>query len=327
MADYDLGAMVDFVGIEGGIENTNYFVTTEQAGSRRQWVLTLFEELGIKDMPYFSRLTTHLEQSGLPVPAPLRDREKRAMKVLAERPALLLPRFPGTQISQPQVSHCQQVGALLGRIHVAARRFPLMREAHRGKRWWEAEAPRVAAHLDAEDAELLLNQVEDYKCIPQQGWQLPQGTIHGDLFVDNVLFVEGDAVARDTGVKEDAGVKEKVSAVIDFYNACTGYQLFDLAIAVNDWCVDGEGRLVPELTHAFVSAYASERPFSADEYAAWPLMLQTAAMRFWLSRLITYHRLEEQLYDAERVVKDPEPYRRILLNHRRSPATLIADRT
>ncbi len=296
--EYEIGRLLRFKGIEGGIENTNYFVTAEQDGKENTYVLTLFEELELKELPYFSRLTTHLTEKKMPVPAPLRDRNGKAMKVLADRPALLFHKFAGQQVEQPEASHCTQVGKVLGQIHVNAQYFPLMREAHRGRRWWDAESQRVAPHLSAEDAELLLNQVDAYKAIAANGWELPQGTIHGDLFVDNLLFVDGE-----------------LSAVIDFYNACTGYMLFDLAIAVNDWCMDENGQIIDELASAFIQAYANERPFTEDEHAAWPLMLQTAAMRFWLSRLITFHRLEEQIYEAERVIKDPDEYRRILVTH------------
>ena len=54
--------------------------------------------------------------------------------------------------------------------------------------------------------------------------KLPKGAIHGDLFCDNVLFA-GDRVA----------------GIIDFGFAATDFFAYDLAITVNDWCVDGDG--------------------------------------------------------------------------------------
>ena len=43
----DLGTLTELRGIEGGIENTNYFLTTD-AG---EFVLTLFERLGAEQWP------------------------------------------------------------------------------------------------------------------------------------------------------------------------------------------------------------------------------------------------------------------------------------
>lgn len=50
---YDLGELISLQGIDGGIENTNYFVSLNQAGQVREYVLTLFEELSADEVPFF----------------------------------------------------------------------------------------------------------------------------------------------------------------------------------------------------------------------------------------------------------------------------------
>jgi homoserine kinase type II len=59
---YDQGRLVEFCGIKAGIENSNFFVTTE----RGEFVLTLFEKLAAHELPFFLRLM------GFPVPIPSR---------------------------------------------------------------------------------------------------------------------------------------------------------------------------------------------------------------------------------------------------------------
>jgi homoserine kinase type II len=98
---------------------------------------------------------------------------------------------------------------------------------------------------------------------------LPRANIHADLFRDNAMF-EGT----------------HLTGLIDFYNACSGPMLYDVAIALNDWCSDDEGVLDGPRARALLGAYAALRPFTAAEAQLWPTLLRVACVRFWLSRLI-----------------------------------------
>ena len=103
--------------------------------------------------------------------------------------------------------------------------------------------------------------------------KLAKGAIHGDLFCDNVLF-DGDRVA----------------GIIDFGFAATDFFAYDLAITVNDWCVDADGApLDPSLLAALAQRVRRGSPADADEREAWPSLLRAAALRFWLSRLYDLH--------------------------------------
>ena len=62
----NLGTLQDMQGCSGGIENTNYFATTDEA----PYVLTLFERLSMEQLPFYLRLMKHLAHHGIPVPDP-----------------------------------------------------------------------------------------------------------------------------------------------------------------------------------------------------------------------------------------------------------------
>lgn len=308
LAGYDLGTLVSFSGIEGGIENSNYFVTLHQHGQHREYVLTLFEELDHDELPFFIELCDWLYQRGQPVPHALRDSNGRALQQLQSRPALLQPRLPGEHLDTHRLtpSHCHQIGAALARFHLAGADFPHQRQAHRGVFWWRREAPRVAPHLDQEQAQLLLEQVAEFDQLRAQQRPLPQGIIHGDLFPDNALFEQ-----------------QQLSAILDIYNAASGWFIYDLAVLTNAWCQQANGQIDLEREQALLQGYQEERILTSDERDAWPIVVRTAAMRFWLSRLIPWLGLTQaNRADGQMRLKDPAPYLNTLRARRTHPAQI-----
>jgi homoserine kinase type II len=263
---YAAGSLVDLHPVASGIENTNYFVTTDRA----RYVLTLYERLPAAELPFYLNLTAHLARAGVEVPAPVADRTGALFSLLNGKPAALVTRIDGAPIATPTPDHCACVGTALGRLHVASQSYRARLTNRRGPAWWRQAARAVKGRLDANQAALL-----DAEIRFQTGFgrgKLPKGAIHGDLFCDNVLFA-GDNLA----------------GIIDFGFAATDFFAYDLAITVNDWCVTDDGALDPEATRAMVSNYHVERPLNPDEREAWPALLRAAALRFWLSRLYDLH--------------------------------------
>ena len=119
--------------------------------------------------------------------------------------------------------------------------------------------------MSAPDRELLQAELEYEQ---RRGYvELPSGIIHSDLFRDNALF------------KDD-----RLTGVLDFYCACHWPYIYDLAVAVNDWCYGD-----PHKTGAMLQGYRQARAVTAAELECWPAMLRAAALRFWLSRLVNQH--------------------------------------
>lgn len=298
LATYDVGELRDYRGISAGIENTNYFVDT--SGGR--WVLTLFETLPEAELPFCLDLMGHLAARGVPSPRPQPDRQGQVLRRLNDRPAALVQRLSGASVSSPSVDHCAAMGRALGRLHRAAGDFPGVRANSRGPAWWQQAAARLDGRLDAAQAALLREELAHQERF--RHLDLPTGIIHGDLFHDNALFEA-----------------TRISGLIDFYYACRDVLLFDVAVAVNDWCVRADGTLDEHRANAALSAYAAERPLQAVEALAWAPLLRAAALRFWLSRLVDLHfpRPGEITH-----TKDPQVFRRILERHIAAPPSLPA---
>lgn len=302
LTQFNLGELSNFRGIEGGVENTNYFVTLDQDGKQSEYVLTLFEDLNYEELPYFIELCQWLKDRSLPVPYAIQDQHGIGLHKLKSRPATLQPRLYGEHISQAEITpaHCASIGKVLGQFHVASADFYLKRQAHRGVFWWRRESELIAPKLAPQERELLHSEVARFDQLRANPGNIIPGTIHGDLFHDNALFHGTD-----------------VSAVLDLYNAATSYLLYDLAIVANDWCCNPDGSIDSEREAALLQAYQEVRPFTSDEYGAWPVLTCTAAMRFWLSRLIPW--LDK---NSSQKLKDPDELKRILQFRRAEPGQL-----
>lgn len=298
---YEVGELVAYEGIPDGIENTNYFVDT----TRGRFVLTLFEWLPEADLPWFLELMAFLAEQGIPCAHPVADREGRYLRRLRGKPAALVQRLKGRSVSHPGEAHCRAIGGVLARMHVAGRGFPRRRSNDRGPRWWRETARKLDGRLAPEDRELL--EAELRFQASHRTDALPRGVIHADLFRDNALFVG-----------------ERLTGIIDFYYACNDVLLYDVAVTVNDWCSDAEGRLDGARTTALLAAYEAVRPLGAAEREAWPVMLRAAALRFWLSRL---HDLHFPRPGEITHTKDPDVFKRILLDRITAAGTLPALRT
>ena len=274
-----LGELKAMQGCAGGIENTNYFVTTEVDGETREHVLTLFERLTLQQLPFYLRLMKHLALRGLPVPDPNANAQGDLVFDVKGKPAAVVNRLRGKSELDPSPAHCAAVGATLARMHLAGRDFAMSQPNLRGLAWWNSTVPVVLPHLTATQAVLIKSELayQNHVAVSSAYAALPRGPIHADLFRDNVLFENLDGEPRLTGV-------------FDFYFAGVDTWLFDIAVCLNDWCVDlATGAHNADRAHSFMAAYNSVRALEQAERAMLPAMLRAGALRFWISRLWDYH--------------------------------------
>ena len=323
VARLELGTLTALRGIEGGIENTNYFLSTDTG----EYVLTLFERLGAHQLPYYLCLMKHLAGRGIPVPDPVADpsvREHDAhvfelpanapcnlLHTVCGKPAAVVQRLDGHSELAPAASHCTELGAMLARMHLAARDFQRIQPNLRGLNWWNDTAPVVMPYLATPQAALLKAELAYQNHVAESSLYaaLPRGPIHADLFRDNVMFRDEPGHARLTGL-------------FDFYFAGTDSWLFDLAVCLNDWAIDlPSGRHDAARADALLAAYAAVRPLNAAERHLLPAMLRAAALRFWISRLWDFHLPREA---SMLKPHDPAHFERVLRERAREPFHAIA---
>jgi homoserine kinase type II len=302
IARLSIGTLTSLQPCAGGIENTNYFADTTQG----RYVLTLFERLTHDQLPFYLQLMKHLADRGIPVPGPHGDAGGSILHTVHGKPAAVVDRLPGRHHLAPDAAHCAMVGTMLARMHRAAADFPLQQPNLRGLAWWAETVPVIVPFVTPAQRALLESELAFQQQFAASAAcaALPRGAIHADLFRDNVMFDGGPDGDRLTGF-------------FDFYFAGVDALLFDVAVCLNDWCIDlASGRLDEPRAAAFVAAYAAERPLAGAERRSLPALMRAGALRFWISRLWDLH-----LPRDARVLTahDPEHFERVLRQRIDSP--------
>jgi homoserine kinase type II len=226
----------------------------------------LYEHHSDDELDYMLRLQRHLAGRGVRCSQPVGDRRGDFFSSLNRRPAAIITRLAGEVQKLPRLRQCALIGAELARFHLAGADFAHLRPNPRGIDWMVAVRDMLADYLgdaDQQAIEATLRAVQGFDLEA-----LPRGAIHADLFHDNALFHGTE-----------------LGGILDFDYACTDAFVFDIAVLVNDWCINPQYALETHRVDAVLEAYRQQRELTSIEIEALPLMLRLAALRFWLSRL------------------------------------------
>lgn len=291
---YDVGTLVSAKGIAEGVENSNYLVETDRA----RFILTLYEKrVEEADLPYFLGLTEHLAGKGLPVPAPVADSSGNALQDLCGRKACLIEFLKGVSAGQPSAVQASAAGRALARLHLGAADYPVRRRNALSVGGWQQLSAELLPQIGEIDESLPALVAEEMSGLSEE-WpaDLPSGTIHADMFPDNVLF---------TG--------ERISGIIDFYFACTDLLAYDLAVTHAAWAFDDDGHPRPAVGDALLAGYEEVRPLERLERQSLNTLCRGASIRFLLTRAYDwFHTAGGALVNR----KDPMAFARRLMHYR-----------
>jgi homoserine kinase type II len=282
---FRLGELIKARGVSAGTINTIYELQT----TRGRFILRILENRAVSEALFEEALLAHLSERELPVPKMVAGRRGSVVSIAARQQLSVFEFMPGRELGVFEVgaSHARQVGAFLGKMHLAARSLGRRRR----NRFAPVRMQRIAAicqkagrrepqRLNLDDIEILRAEIGRHDFTDE----LPQGVVHGDMFIDNVRFVRG-----------------KLAGVLDFEMASTGPLVYDIAVALDDWAFTHD-RVDLERAAALVAGYESERPLVSRERAALYDMCRFAAARFALTRFYDFEVLTRP--EATRLYKD-----------------------
>lgn len=287
--------VIDLIPIQGGIENTNYFLV---AKDHQQYVLTVFEELDEQGASELPPVLQHLGEAHVPVAVPL-SYDGKYIHRIANKPAQIAPRIAGEHPIPPTLEQVEAIARAQAQLHVALQHYAAERSMQRNHSYWTAVAEDLKPSMTQEDLDILQRVYDVFNQMREQYVDLPRGWIHSDMFRDNTLFEQN-----------------QLNGILDFSELNQDDFLFDIAITINDFCSEyPEIHLNQAKKHAFVIAYQQVRALTQDEQACLPVYLAMAACRFWLMRLqVGQRNAEEGRISADILQKDPLEMRQMLIN-------------
>jgi len=260
--NFDIEPLEDLKGISAGVTNTNYLISTNQS----KYILTIFEHHTIEELPFYINLMTFLEEQGFRCPKPILSKGGESLNFLMDKPALIVSFLDGEEVKNINKEDCYRIGNRLGRLHSLGMKFKEKRENSRDLLWIKNKYQELKDTLSEGNQKLIEDEISFL--ISSYQTDLPTGIIHGDLFRDNVIYSQKDG-----------------PGFIDFYYACNEILIFDIAIAINDWCINLDGTIDKEKLDMLIVGYEEERPLRSNELDYLPKALRWAALRFFISRL------------------------------------------
>ncbi|GAA6136169.1 homoserine kinase [Oceaniserpentilla sp. 4NH20-0058] len=298
LSQYNLGRLQSFEGVAAGIENTNYKIQLCTADNQQVYFLTIFEHLDKHALDFFIPFLAHLKQQGCALPAPKAKINGEFLFKTQNKWGVIFECLDGHHLDTIEACHGFTIGAELGKIHQASLNYKQAHSNPRGFYWLQKQASNPSLNIVPSDRELLMNEMANM----QQHWQnwsanneLKKSFIHGDLFIDNCLFLPNG----------------ELSGVIDFYAGGFDFCVYDIAICIMAWAQTPNHHLNKNIADAIIKGYESVRPLSASEHEALPYFIRLGVLRFWVSRLVAQ---SQQQTASLTTHKNPDHMKQLLLN-------------
>ena len=286
---------ISFKGIRQGIENTNYLLKSKN----EKFILTIFEKRVLKkELPFFMKLMDQLSNSKINCPRPLKNKNGDYLFKLKNKSACIVTFLKGKDKKTLNLKNCYDIGKIVAEMHSSTKKIKLYRKNSMGIKNLNPLFNSIkfkSKKFTNIEKFLKINFIDIKKKWPKK---LPNGIIHGDLFIDNIFFNNN-----------------KVSGIIDFYFAANDYFMYEIAICVNALCFDKSKNqfiLNKRKVRNLIKGYESIKKISNKEKKSLNILCRGAAMRYFLTRLYDYTNTPKT---ALIKIKDPREYYQKLIIH------------
>ncbi len=292
---FNIEKIISFKGIKQGIENTNYLLISKN----KKFILTIFEKRVLKnEIPFFMKLMDKLNYSKINCPKPLKTINGNYLIKLKNKTACIVSFLEGKDKEKLNPKNCFEIGKIIARMHLVTKKMKIYRKNSMGIKNLDPllKSIKFKSNKSNNLKKFLVNNLKNIK----KNWpkKLPNGIIHGDLFIDNIFFK-----------------KNKLSGVIDFYFAGNDFFMYEIAICINALCFDkkkSKFEINKQKIKNLIKGYESIKKISLKEKKALNILCKGAAIRYLLTRLYDYSNTPKT---ALIKIKNPNEYYQKLTIH------------
>jgi homoserine kinase type II len=292
---FEIEKIISFQGIKQGIENTNYLLKSKN----KKFILTIFEKRVVKkEIPFFMKLMDQLNNSKINCPKPQKNKNGSYLIRIRNKTACIVSFLKGKDKKLLDLKNCLDIGKMIAEVHISTKKINLSRKNSMGVKKLDPllNSIKLKSKKFKNLEKFLKTNLKNIK----KKWpkKLPNGIIHGDLFIDNIFFK-----------------KNKLSGIIDFYFAANDYFMYEIAICINALCFDKKNSkflINRQKVKNLIKGYEKIRKISIEEKKSLNILCRGAAMRYFLTRLYDYTNTPKT---ALIKVKDPREYYQKLLIH------------
>jgi len=292
---FDFLNFKSFKGIKQGIENTNYLLKSKN----EKFILTIFEKrVKKKEIPFFMKLMDQLSDLNVACPKPLKNRQGDFIFKLKGKSACIVTFLKGKDKRKLNNKNCYDIGKMVAQMHLSTKKINLYRKNSMGIKNLNPllSSIKFKSKKFINIEKFLKTNLKDIK----KKWPktLPNGIIHGDLFIDNIFFKNN-----------------KLSGLIDFYFAANDYYMYEIAICVNALCFEKNKTkfiINKKKVKNLIKGYESIKKISQGEKKSLNILCRGAAIRYFLTRLYDYTNTPKT---ALIKIKDPKEYYQKLVIH------------
>ncbi len=292
---FDIEKILEFKGIKKGIENTNYLLKSKS----KKFILTIFEKrVAKKELPFFMNLMDKLNKLKINCPKPQMKKDGEYLINLKNKAACIVSFLNGKDKKSLNFKNCYDIGKMIAEMHRYTKKINLTRKNSMGVKNLDPllKSIRFKSQKIANLENFLKYNFKDIKT----KWpkNLPNGVIHGDLFIDNIFFKNN-----------------RLSGVIDFYFAANDFFMYEIAICVNALCFDKKKSkyvLNKKKVKNLIKGYEKIRKISIKEKKSLNILCRGAAIRYFMTRLYDYSSTPKT---ALIKIKNPKEYYQKLVIH------------